>query len=125
VSISRGRHDVDVGLDLLEVRKTAGAAQAAHTALLVAALLKAVVDRKPRVGPNRSGIDLAAHTAGTVDIAGEHACGQAELRRISPVDGVVLVFEDLESRDRPEDFLLDNRCAKVLDFDQLGRIRRR
>jgi hypothetical protein len=41
------------------------------------------------------------------------------------VDGVVLVFEDLESRDRPEDFLLDNRCAKVLDFDQLGRIRRR
>jgi hypothetical protein len=46
-----------------------------------------VVDRKPRVGPNRSGIDLAAHTASTVGIAGEHACGQAELGRVSPVDG--------------------------------------
>lgn len=29
VSVSRGRHEVDVGLDLLEVRETAGAAQAA------------------------------------------------------------------------------------------------
>ena len=35
-AISRGRHNVDVGLDLLEVSKTAGAAQAAQTPLRVA-----------------------------------------------------------------------------------------
>jgi hypothetical protein len=29
VSVTRGWHEVDVGLDLLEVRETAGAAQAA------------------------------------------------------------------------------------------------
>jgi hypothetical protein len=28
----------------------------------------------------------------------------------------VTVVEDLECRDRPEDFLLDDRCAEVLDF---------
>jgi hypothetical protein len=88
--------------------------------LLVAPLFEASVHRKSRVGPNRSRIDLAAHAAGTVDIAGEHACGQAELGRISPVDGVVLVVEDLECGDRPEDFLLDDRCVDVLDFDQAG-----
>jgi hypothetical protein len=30
------------------------------------------------------------------------------------------VVEDLECGDRPEDFLLDDRCAEVLDFDQAG-----
>src|SRR5688572_7405468 len=29
---------------------------------------------------------------------------------------VFLVVEDLGCRDRPEDFLLDDRCAEVLDF---------
>ena len=33
----------------------------------------------------------------------------------------VTVVEDLECRDRPEDFLLDDRCAEVLDFDPVGR----
>jgi hypothetical protein len=36
------------------------------------------------------------------------------------VDGLVLVVEDLECGDRPEDFLLDDWCAEVLDFDQAG-----
>jgi hypothetical protein len=36
------------------------------------------------------------------------------------VDDVVLVVEDLECGDRSEDFLLDDRCAEVLDFDQAG-----
>jgi hypothetical protein len=120
VAVTRGWHEVDVGLGLLEFRETAGAAQAAYAALLVAAVFEAGVDRKPCVGPNRSGIDLAAHAAGAVDITGEHACRQAEFGRVGPVDGVFLLVEDLECGDRPEDFLLDNRCAEVLDFDQTG-----
>src|SRR5687768_13180870 len=35
-------------------------------------------------------------------------------RNVSP--RVFLVVEDLGCRDRPEDFLLDDRCAEVLDF---------
>ena len=88
--------------------------------MFVAALFEAVVDREPGVGPNRSGVDLAADAAGTIDVAREHGCGQAELGCVSPMDGVVRVVEDLECGDRPEDFLLDDRCVEVLDFDQAG-----
>jgi hypothetical protein len=69
------------------------------------------------LGRNCSDVDL---TAGAVDAAGERACGFAELGRLSPVDGVCLVVEDLECGDRREDFLLDDWCAEVLGFDQVG-----
>ena len=36
------------------------------------------------------------------------------------MDCVVLAVEDLERGDRPEDFLLDDRCVDVLDFDEAG-----
>jgi hypothetical protein len=89
--------------------------------LLVAALFEASVHRKPGVGPNCSGIDLAAQAAGTVDIACEHACCQAGLGCVCPIDRVVLVVEDLECGDRPEDFLLDDRCVEVSTSIRLGR----
>ena len=68
VSLSNGWHQVNVGLDLLEFRETASPAQAADTALLIAALFEPGVHRVPRIGPNRSSVDLTAHAAGAVDI---------------------------------------------------------
>src|SRR5687767_14152093 len=73
VSLSNGWHQVNVGLGLLEFRETTSPAQAADTALLIAALFEPGVHREPRVCPNRSSVVLAAHAAGAVDIAGEHA----------------------------------------------------
>jgi hypothetical protein len=48
VSVTRGWHEMDVCLDLLKFRETTGPAQAAETALLVAALFEAGVHR-PRL----------------------------------------------------------------------------
>ena len=75
MSLSNRWHQVDVGLDFLEFGETTGPPETAKAALLIAAFFEAGVHREPGVGPNRSGVDLTAHAAGAVDIAGEHSCG--------------------------------------------------
>src|SRR3546814_3815445 len=52
-----GGRQMDAGLHFLEFFHAAGAAQAADAALFEAALLEAVVDRRPGVRPDGSGPD--------------------------------------------------------------------
>src|SRR5271163_3064147 len=72
-SALRRRNGVDDGLGFLELGDGERAAQAADAALLVAALGEAVVDRRPGVGPDGAGLDLAANPAAGVDAGGEDA----------------------------------------------------
>jgi hypothetical protein len=110
---------VDVGLDLLEVGETVGAAQAAGTALLVVVFFEAVVDREQVLVYTVSA--LIWRHARARSTSGRTLLRQAELGRVSPGDRVLLVVENLEPGERSEDFLLNDRCVDVFDFDQAGR----
>ena len=115
------RNGVDDGLGFLELGDGQGTAQAADAALLVAALGEAVVDRRPRVGPDGAGLDLAADPAAGVDAAGEDAGREAVFGGIGARDGIGLGVEDLEGRDRTEDLLLDEVGVDSSTSSRAGR----
>lgn len=109
---------MDDGLGFLELGDGEGAAQPADAALLVAALGEAVVDRRPGVGPDGSGLDLAADPAAGVDVAGEDVGREAVFGGVGARDRVGLGVEDFEGRDRAKDFLLDDLGVDVVDLEQ-------
>src|SRR5580700_9526903 len=114
------RDGVDDGLGFLELGDGQGPAQAADAALLEATLGEAVVDRRPRVGPDGAGLELAADPSAGVEVAGEDAGREAVFGGVGAGDGVGLGVEDLEGRDRAERFLLHDVGGDVLDLEQGG-----
>jgi hypothetical protein len=81
----------------------------------------------PGATPPEPDAHLAA--TGTRSSKAPHALRQAGTfaagcQRQPKLPRVFLVVEDLGCRDRPEDFLLDDRCVDVFDFDQTGPVER-
>src|SRR3546814_693944 len=114
---------MDAGLHFLEFFHAAGAAQAADAALFEAALLEAVVDRRPGVRPDGSGPDPARDPVGSCDVVGEDAGGETEFGCIGALDRIGLVLEYLEAQDRAEHLLLYERRGEILDLDQAGPVK--
>jgi hypothetical protein len=109
------------GLGFLEVGDRERAPKPADPALFEAALGEAVVDRRPRVRPDRPELDLATHAAADVDVLGEDSGRKAELCCVCARDRLGFSVEDLEDCDRAKDLLLDEIGVDVLDLDQRRR----
>src|SRR5581483_6364512 len=86
------------GLGFLELCDRERAAQTSDPARLVATLGKAVVHLRPRVRPDRPGLDLPADPAADVDVVGENAGGEAQLGRVGAGDRIGLGVEHLKRR---------------------------
>ncbi|GGF41564.1 hypothetical protein GCM10011399_37780 [Subtercola lobariae] len=86
----------------------------AESALLPPGRLEFVGEATPGVQPH-AGLDSAA---GAGPVVRKHGCDETELRRVRAPDGVGFGMEHFHHLYWSEDFLLNDWCVRVYDFEK-------